>query len=131
MKLLLDTCTILWAVSSPEQLPDRAREALCADDTEVWVSPISCAEIACACERGKISLDRHWRLWCRHFIELNQWRIADIGLAVIEEAYCLPPPFHRDPADRMIVATARLLNCPIVSADKKILSYPHVQTIWS
>jgi len=42
----------------------------------------------------------------------------------------LPDPFHRDPADRIIVATARKLQCPIVTADHKILEYPHVETMW-
>lgn len=41
----------------------------------------------------------------------------------------LPDEFHRDPADQMIVATARIYDCPLVTADGKILNYPHVKTI--
>jgi PIN domain nuclease of toxin-antitoxin system len=48
----------------------------------------------------------------------------------MEEAYSLPETFHRDPADRIVVATARALNAPVVTADEKILGYPHVDTIW-
>jgi PIN domain nuclease of toxin-antitoxin system len=42
----------------------------------------------------------------------------------------LPDTFHADPADRIIAATARLKNCTILTADKKILAYPHVNAAW-
>lgn len=48
----------------------------------------------------------------------------------MEEAYCLPDAFHDDPADRIITATARLNHYTILTADKKILAYPHVESIW-
>ena len=59
-----------------------------------------CAEIACAAERGRIEIDRHGRLWFRHYVELNGWTVLPIELESVEEAYALPAPFHRDPADR-------------------------------
>lgn len=130
MKVLLDTCALVWAISDPDALSARAREVLTAEDTSVLVSPISCAEVACAVDRGRIEIDRHWKLWFRHFVELNAWTPVDIDLAVVEEAYSLPSPFHRDPADRILVATARVLACSLLTADRKILDYPHVETIW-
>jgi PIN domain nuclease of toxin-antitoxin system len=130
VRLLLDTCALVWAIADPGALTSRARDHLVAEDTEVLCSPITCAEIACAVDRRRVELDRHWRLWFRHHVELNDWRCVDVDLAVIEEAYSLPAPFHRDPADRILVATARLLSCPIVTADRKILDYPHVKTVW-
>jgi len=130
MEVLLDTCAIIWSVAAPERLSAAARGTLTSNAVEVWVSPISCAEIACGSDCGRISLDRHWRIWFRHFVELNGWQVANIDLPVVEEAYSLPEPFHRDPADRIIVATARRLNCPVITADAKILDYPHVETVW-
>ncbi|MCC6132622.1 MAG: type II toxin-antitoxin system VapC family toxin [Acidobacteria bacterium] len=130
MVVLLDTCAIVWAVAAPDALSAKARAVLTAGDTEVCVSPISSAEIACAVERGRLALDRHWKPWFRQFVELNGWRVVDIGLDAVEEAYSLPPPFHRDPADRLIVATARLLAAAVVTSDQKILDYPHVRSIW-
>jgi PIN domain nuclease of toxin-antitoxin system len=91
---------------------------------------MSCAEIACGVERQRITLDRHWKLWFRHFIRLNGWQVLDVGLGQIEEAYSLPDFPHRDPADRIIIATARLLQCPVVTADGRIRGYPHVLTVW-
>jgi len=99
-------------------------------DSEVCVSSISCAEIAMASERGRIELDRHWKIWFRHYISINAWKCLAIDLKIIEEAYSLPEPFHRDPADRIIVATARIHSCNLITADKKILEFPHVNTTW-
>lgn len=130
MKLLLDTCCIIWAVSDPSAISKSAKTLLTDDESEICVSTISVAELACAVERGRIIIDRHWKKWFRYYIELNSWQVEDISLEIMEEAYSLPDDFHADPADRIITATARLKNYTILTADKKILAYPHVNAIW-
>ena len=130
MTVVLDTCAIIWAVSEPERLPGRVAALLETTDTKVCVSAISCAEIACAAERGRIELDRHWRRWFRGHVESNGWTVLPVELESVEEAYALPVPFHRDPADRIIVAEARRLSASVVTADARILDYPHVETVW-
>jgi PIN domain nuclease of toxin-antitoxin system len=130
VKVILDTCALLWSILEPKRLGKEAVEILTDASTEVAVSAMSCAEIACGVERQRITLDRHWKLWFRHFIRLNGWQVLDVGLGQIEEAYSLPDFPHRDPADRIIIATARLLQCPVVTADGRIRGYPHVLTVW-
>jgi len=130
MKLLLDTCCIIWAISQPAVLSQTAKTLLIADESEIHVSVISAAEIACAAERGRIVIDRHWKKWFRHYVNLNEWRVDSIDLDIMEEAYSLPETFHADPADRIITATARLKKYTLLTADQKILSYPHVNAIW-
>lgn len=130
MKILLDTCCIIWSVSSPENLSRKAATLLQSENSEIFVSPISAAEIACASERRRIMIDRHWKKWFRHYLDLNGWQIENIDLHIIEEAYSLPENFHADPADRIIAATARLRNYSVLTADRKILDYPHVESIW-
>lgn len=130
MDVLLDTCAVLWAVSSPEVLSERARAVLQDPDTRPCVSPVSVAEIACGCERGRIELDRHWKTWFRHYLSVNEWACLPMDLEVVEEAYSLPAPFHADPADRLIVAAARIHGLAVVTGDRKILEYPHVETVW-
>jgi PIN domain nuclease of toxin-antitoxin system len=130
MKLLLDTCSMIWAISEPERLSQKAKKELVDAGTEVFVSPMSCAEIACLVERGKIKIDRHWKIWLRSFVEANGWNVIPVDLPVIEEAYSLPGEFHRDPVDRVLVASARLFQAAIVTADEKITSYPHVRSYW-
>ncbi len=130
MKLVLDTCTLLWAIASPQELSPKAKKLLEDESSEILVTPMSCAEIACLVERKKIRLDRHWKLWFRHFVELNQWQIIPVDLPIIEESYSLPGDFHRDPVDRILVATTRLFDARILTADQKIRDYPHVRSEW-
>ena len=130
MEVLLDTCGILWSVLEPENLSQRAREVLADDNTEVSVSPLSCAEIACLVERGRVELDQHWKPWFNHFIRHNDWQVIDVDLSIIQEAYSLPGDFHRDPADRILTATARVRGLGIITGDSKLIAYPHVETIW-
>ncbi|MBI4043131.1 MAG: type II toxin-antitoxin system VapC family toxin [Deltaproteobacteria bacterium] len=130
MKFLLDTSSIIWAVSNPNQLSERGRKILSNPESEIQVSPMSCAEIACAVERGRLQLDRHWKIWFRHFVDVNGWDVVPIDLPVIEEAYSLPEPFHRDPSDRILVATSRLYRSTLLTSDQKILNYPHVDSVW-
>ncbi|MBI3072526.1 MAG: type II toxin-antitoxin system VapC family toxin [Deltaproteobacteria bacterium] len=128
--VVLDTCAIVWAVAEPKKLSQAARKLLEAKDTETFVSPISCAEVACAVARKKLALDRHWKFWFRHYVESNGWGVLPIDLDIIEEAYALPSPMHADPADRILVATARLHDCALLTADRALLAYPHVRAVW-
>jgi PIN domain nuclease of toxin-antitoxin system len=129
-RILLDTCAIIWAISEPEKLSKNARFALAQPDAEVWCSPLSCAEVAWAVQRKRISIDRHWKLWFRHYVDLNDWQCMPIDLDIVEEAYSLPDPFHADPVDRILVATARLHDLHLVTGDQKLILYPHVRTLW-
>jgi PIN domain nuclease of toxin-antitoxin system len=130
MKVLLDTCTIIWAVAVPRALSPKARSALESPETEAYYCPMSCAEIAWAVARKRVILDMHWKLWFRHYVEASGWECLPIDLATVEEAYSLPEPFHADPVDRLLVSTARIHGLYLVTADEKILSYPHVRTLW-
>jgi PIN domain nuclease of toxin-antitoxin system len=130
MNVVLDTCAILWSILAPEHLSPIAAQAMTDESTRLLVSPISCAEIACGVERSRISLDRHWKSWFRHFISLNGWQLVDLDLKIMEEAYSLPDYTDRDPADRIIIATARILRCSVVTADRRIRDYPHVDAVW-
>ena len=74
-------------------------------------------------------MDRHWKPWFNHFIDMNGWRLLDIDLTVVQEAYSLPGEFHQDPADRILAATARIHRLALVTGDRKLIDYPHVTTI--
>ncbi len=130
MRYLLDTCSVIWLCAEPDNISAAVQEKLSQDDAEIAVSAVSTAEIACATERDRLRLDRHWKIWFRFVIKENQWRVIPVSLAIIEEAWSLPEEFHPDPADRVIVATARLMNMSIVTGDRKILDYPHVESIY-
>ena len=131
MKILLDTCAFIWAVAEPERLSAKARDAMMATNSAIYYSPISCAEIACLCERGRLVLDVHWKTWFDRYSGENGWSSVDITLPVIQDAFALPGSFHADPADRIIVGTARCQDMQLITADRKLLDYPFVKTIWA
>lgn len=130
MNVILDTCALIWCVSDPDNLTPIAQTAVEAPDTHVFVSVISCGEVACLAEAGKIAVTPHWRTWFDNAVADNGWSVLDIDLLTVQEAFSLPGDFHRDPADRFITAAARLNRMHVVTADRKILDYPHVQSIW-
>lgn len=72
----------------------------------------------------------HWRTWFNRAIRDNGWTVLSIDVETVQEAYALPGEFHRDPADRFIVAAARLRRMAVVTADRKIMDYPHVESVW-
>jgi PIN domain nuclease of toxin-antitoxin system len=129
LNILLDTCAMIWCVSDPGKLCPDAREAVMARDTRIFLSAISCAEVACLAEDGRIEVVPHWRTWFDRAIADNGWSVLDIDLETVQEAFSLPGDFHRDPADRFIVAAARLNHMRILTADRKILDYPHVRSL--
>lgn len=129
MNLLLDTCAVIWCVSEPERLSQPTRDLLTDPLSRVCVSAISCAEIACLAESGRIEVTPHWRTWFNRVVDENGWRVLDVDLDTVQEAYSLPGRFHRDPADRFIVAAARLRRMPVITADRKIIDYPHVESL--
>ena len=79
-----------------------------------------------------IVLDTHIWVWWVHdetkLTETQAEAIAENESDIIESTR-LPGAFHRDPADQIIVATARLYDCPIVTSDGRIVKYPHVKSI--
>ncbi len=129
MNLLLDTCAILFLAIDDPCVRDSTRRSI-REAERIFVSPISSAELACLQERGRIKLPVHWKPWFREAIETNGWGIKPISLKIMEEAYSLPGSFHADPADRILTATARLEDLVLLSTDRKLLDYPHLQARW-
>lgn len=128
MKFLLDTCAVIFAVLDPSRLSQQTRRGLTQPENELYVSAISVAELACAVQRNRLRLDRHWRNWFRHFVQLNGWTVLPLAWETLEEAYSLPEPIHSDPVDRILIAHSRLEKLTIVTTDRLILDYPHIQS---
>ncbi len=130
--ILLDTHTWLWWLHSPEPLSDRARKILTEGEyqNDLMVSAISVWEIAVKSSIGKLPLP----------LAMDEWfAMAKTRPGIVIEpldpldaiaSTQLPGEFHKDPADRIIIAIARRRDMTLITADHKILSYPHVKTVW-
>jgi len=127
MRYLLDTCAVIWLAGDGANLSKTTVADLQLPQNEVFVSAITSAELACLVRKGKIELPTHWRRWFRDAIERNGWGVLPVDLENVEEAYSLPGDFHTDPADRVLIAAARLNKLTLVTRDQKILDYPHVR----
>jgi PIN domain nuclease of toxin-antitoxin system len=75
-------------------------------------------------------LKLHWKTWLRKLLEECGWECLPLDLETFAEAFSLPETFHGDPADRLLVATARLHRLRLVSADGRMRAYPHVACLW-
>ena len=130
MTFLLDTCALIWSSGAEEMLSAAARAAMTNPRGKFYVSAASSGEVACAQQRKRLELPMHWKPWFRKMLDTNGWECLPVTLEVMEEAYSLPEPFHPDPVDRIMVATARIHDLVLLTADRKILEYPHVRSSW-
>ena len=81
-------------------------------------------------ERGRIQLTISPQEWLDYAIHQAHTRILPLSAGIALDSCSLPGEFHKDPADRLIVATARVHHIPLVTKDQKIRHYAYVETIW-
>jgi PIN domain nuclease of toxin-antitoxin system len=130
--ILLDTHAWLWWLHAPDQLSDRARNLIILSENrnDLLVSTISVWEIAVKNNIGKLPLPLAVNEWFALARTRPGITIEPLNpLDAIASAQ-LPGDFHKDPADRILVAIARRYGIELVTCDQKILDYPHVKTIW-
>ncbi|MEI8044169.1 MAG: type II toxin-antitoxin system VapC family toxin [Verrucomicrobiota bacterium] len=127
--ILLDTHAWIWWVSQSPKLSAAAREAI-ENETKAGVAAISCWEVAMLTDKGRLKLDRDVGLWVEQALALPKVEMLALTVQIAVTSVRLPTVFHSDPADRMIVATARQYNVPVVTKDERIQQSGLVRTIW-
>ena len=128
--IVLDTHVWIWWVHGDERLTSTQAEVIAAHETDaIGVSAISCWEVAKLIEYGRLSLPCSLREWFEQALSYPAVFLCALTPQTVIESTQLPGDFHRDPADQMIVATARVHRCALLTSDAKILRYPHVETI--
>lgn len=128
MKLLLDTHVWIWSQQEPDRLGTQTKRLLVAPEHENHVSTVSTLELARLAAVGAIVPSIALREWVERAVRALQAQTLDVSHDIALEAYALPEPFHKDPADRVLVATARCHDLTMVTADERILSYGGVRT---
>ncbi|MFN5514960.1 MAG: type II toxin-antitoxin system VapC family toxin [Cyanobacteriota bacterium] len=130
--ILLDTHVWLWLLHNPSYLSPTAQVLITKAEAEnkIVVSTISVWEIALKCGLNKLELP----------LPINEWlELAQRQPGIVIEPLSpldavgstqLPGDFHKDPADRIIVAMARRYDITLITCDNKILNYPHVKARW-
>ena len=104
-------------------------DLLNAGEEPVGVSVISCWEVAKLVEYRRLELDRPVSDWIDTALACPRLELLPLTPAIAVESTRLPGAFHRDPADQIIVATARILGIRLLTEDSKIIEYPHVRLV--
>ena len=127
--VLLDTCSFIWLVSEQNNLSDAGRNFIDNNRNGLCISSISAFEIGIKHEKKRIILPLPPQDWIREALTYHgildipvDWEIAELATRL--------PPIHRDPCDRIIIATSKIKKLPVVTPDVVIRSYPGVVTIW-
>lgn len=129
--ILLDTHVWWWSVNEPENLSDTALNTIKETKTDQRaIASISIWEFAMMAARRKIELQITPAEWLSYAVEKTGIRVMELSPNIAIEACSLPGNFHKDPADRIIVATARVNNMVLITKDTKIIEYPQVNAVW-
>ena len=126
MRLLLDTHIWLWSLHEPDRVGRRTRHELANPANELWLSPISTWEALILHERGRVHLQGDLDLWVAD--ATARFLLAPLTHEIALESRRLPLP-QRDPADRFLAATAKVLDLTLVTADVSLLGLGEIATL--
>ena len=132
--VLLDTCAVIWA-GNGDPIADEAVDLLNEthrNQEKTLVSPFSAWELGMLVSKSRLSLTRPVADWFSDFLDRGRLTLAELSPKILAEASFLPGEPPADPADWIIISTARALDLIVVTRDTKILNYAsdgHVRAI--
>ncbi|MBI4657939.1 MAG: type II toxin-antitoxin system VapC family toxin [Verrucomicrobia bacterium] len=129
MNCLLDTCTLLWLADDPDQMPQSVRRVLSEPGSVIHVSPVSAWELGIKVAKGKLQLPNPVSEW---FPEVCRWNgLVELPLDSRLAARSTElSPIHKDPFDRILIATAMEHALTLVTPDDRIRQYPNLKSLW-
>lgn len=130
--IVLDTNALVWLISNTEKIPQKTRKLIDAEKVKsgIFVSSISVWEIFLSVKKGKLVLSMDVDTWLDKIEKLSFLNFIPVDNQIAAKSVMLPGQLHSDPADRIIIATAREYGAKLVTSDQKILGYRHVQSVW-
>lgn len=131
MRYLLDTHVWIWWNAKPSALSARVLKLIQESEyDELLLSSISVWEVSKLIEKKRLTLASDGREWIKTALDIPSMRLVELSPEISWQSTQLPQPFHDDPADQIIVATARIEKAVILTADQLIRKYPHVRSEW-
>ncbi len=129
---VLDTNALIRWIINPKKLSKKAREAVEHAKIRgmIFISSVSIWEIYVLVKKGKLKLNTLPDKWLEKIESLPFVNFIPLDNKIVVTSVELPNFDHKDPADRFIIATALNLGAKLITSDRKILNYPHVQSIW-
>lgn len=120
--ILLDTNVVVRIVTGEGLIGRTSRDWL-DDSDELRCSTMVQWEIATLVRKGKLRLEMPVDIWLEQAARLLDYAEVEVTGAIARDAGSLPDPMHGDPGDRIMIATARAMACPLMTTDEKILAY--------
>jgi len=132
MPTLLDTHAWVWWLTEDRRLSSRARSRITTGlaKHDLWISLVSVWEVAKKVEKHQLVLDRPVEQWLDEAVTSQGLGVWELTRPILVQSCQLPQPFHGDPADQILVATARHHGAMLVTKDQRIRQYAHVQSLW-
>jgi PIN domain nuclease of toxin-antitoxin system len=132
MKYILDTHTWIWWNMNPGKLSAKVRSLIAKSGLyeDFLLSAISPWEFSKLLEKKRIGISCDPEEWINQALEMPKLRLVPLSPAIAYRSTVLPQTFPGDPADQIIVATAREENATILTKDKNIQQYKYVRTLW-
>ncbi len=131
--IVLDTHILVWWVSNPKKLSKKAQEIIKSEikkNVQLLVSSISVWEIYLLVKKGRLHLTIDVDTWLEKVESLPFVEFIPVDNRIAAKSVNLPGEFHDDPADRIVVATAKEKGAILLTSDKRIRKYPHVHSLW-
>lgn len=123
--LLLDTCAAIWLMDN-EYMTDEAVDIIdgCFDRGEpIYVSPVTAWEIGTMSRKGRFKSSLSPQKWFERLRTTDGIHLCELSATVLLDSSFLPGRFHKDPADRIIAATAREYGYVVMTRDRALLDY--------
>ena len=128
MRILLDTHTFLWWITSDQRLSQRSIELISDGSNELLFSTASGWEIAIKAGLGRLDMPDPLDRFVTEHLFRNHISVLSVQLSHALHVYTLPQ-LHRDPFDRLLVAQAQVERLPLLSSDKRLAEYD-VDVLW-
>jgi PIN domain nuclease of toxin-antitoxin system len=132
VKYILDTHVWIWWNMRPERLSSAVRRLIEMTNKyeELLLSAISPWEFSKLLQKGRLAISIDPEEWIRTALEMPKLRLVPLSPVLAYRSTILPQPLHDDPADQIIIATARDEEATILTSDERIRSYKHAKTLW-
>jgi PIN domain nuclease of toxin-antitoxin system len=124
--IILDTHILVWMILDAGRIPPGILSAI-ADESVLGVPAISLWEIAMLVDKGRIHLPEPVLLWLQRVLAQPKIRLIPINAEIAVRSAALS--IHGDPADRLIAASALVLQCPLATVDRNLVSMPELPTV--
>ena len=130
--IIMDTCAVLWDALEPQQLTKKAIEAIDNADqsSALLIADISIWEIAMLIKKGRVQIDITAASFINLFLQSRNISVIAISPEIAELSANFETGINKDPADRIIAATAIIHSARLVTADKILLAAEMVDTLW-